>query len=671
MRNTSTSYGSVRSLPLLSGSFAILIGAIAVVTWPQSVNGGRLALVWTSGIRADAAVGFILCGTGLFLAWFRVRHPVLRTARGIVEAMVLGLALAPLLTYWLGIDLSIDRLLIDRYALPRDAPEEMPASTALALGLCAASLSSEHLGGRAAWAASRACAALVGIIGLLTLIGHLYGEPTLYRPFGGPAMAVHAAVTFMALAVGLVALRPEHGLTALATRATVLGAHLRWLFPAAILIPLLMGGIAVQAYETFGIPRLAIAITAAGTTISIGLALGLAALSLRRMENRLELASRALAGAGQGVLIADGRSADHPIRFVNTAFEAISGYLPEEALGRPYDFFFDGIAADSREVDQIAASLRDGKQRTVVFQARRRDGTVFSCRLSISGVSGSDNRTDHFIALIEDVTGEQLAAKARLELLAEAAQARKEAEAANSAREIFLASVTHDLRSPLNACLMWADVLALGPLSESSAKAVDTIKRNLKLQARLVNDLIDTAKMASGGIDIHVEELDLIRLVDDCVDTWRLIAQNKNITLDRHVELGSYRVNVDAERMVQVLNNLLENACSFTPENGNIDLHVSDENDFVVIRVSDDGIGLDNEELRMLFTPFWRGKKPDNVRTGLGLGLTIAEHLMRRHDGTLIAASSGPGKGSTFTARLPRSVTVGGAARTLTGTIDE
>jgi signal transduction histidine kinase len=276
----------------------------------------------------------------------------------------------------------------------------------------------------------------------------------------------------------------------------------------------------------------------------------------------------------------------------------------------------------------------------VIFQARRKDRTVFSCRLSIAGVLGNDDRTEHFVALMEDVTAEQLAAKTRLDLLAEASQARKEAEAANKAREIFLATVTHDLRSPLNACLMWTDVLALSPLPEDSVKAVDTIKRNLKLQARLVNDLIDTARMSSGGISIHTESLDLAPLVEDSANTWGLIARNKGIELNRSVDPGAYRVQADAERMTQVLNNLLENACTFTQEGGHIDLRMHTEGEFVLIQVSDDGVGLDADELRMLFTPFWRGKRESRGK-GLGLGLTIAEHLMRRHHGTLSASSNG------------------------------
>ena len=107
--------------------------------------------------------------------------------------------------------------------------------------------------------------------------------------------------------------------------------------------------------------------------------------------------------------------------------------------------------------------------------------------------------------MLEDVTADQLAAMARLQLLAEASQARKDAESANQVKDVFFATITHELRSPLNACTMWLDVLALGPLSDKSTKAVHAIKRNLKIQTRLVNDLIDAAKISSGGIEIHRE----------------------------------------------------------------------------------------------------------------------------------------------------------------------
>ena len=146
---------------------------------------------------------------------------------------------------------------------------------------------------------------------------------------------------------------------------------------------------------------------------------------------------------------------------------------------------------------QLQSGLAGRTNVTVTLPSKRRDGTVFSARWSVSTVPGSDERT-HLVGLLEDVTAEQLAAMARLELLAEASQARKDAESATRIKDVFFASITHELRSPLNACTMWLDVLALGPLSDKSAKAIDAIKRNLKLQTRLVNDLIDAAKISAG-----------------------------------------------------------------------------------------------------------------------------------------------------------------------------
>jgi signal transduction histidine kinase len=290
---------------------------------------------------------------------------------------------------------------------------------------------------------------------------------------------------------------------------------------------------------------------------------------------------------------------------------------------------------------------------------------VFSGRLSISAVPSSEGE-NHIVGLLEDVTGEQLASMARLELLAEASQARKDAESANHVKDVFFASVTHELRSPLNACLMWLDVLALGPLSDKSAKGVEAIKRNLKVQTRLLNDLIDAAKISSGGIEIHCEQHELESLIEGTIETWDLMAAAREVrfvyrpTGERHV------VDIDPERLLQVLNNLLENAVRNPPAGGKLELREQSRAEGVDIDIEDTGAGLSPEDLARVFTPFWHGQS-GQPHKGLGLGLAIAEHLVRGHRGTVAARSDGLGKGCVFTVSLPlsrsTSYDAGGAAR--------
>jgi len=142
-------------------------------------------------------------------------------------------------------------------------------------------------------------------------------------------------------------------------------------------------------------------------------------------------------------------------------------------------------------------------------------------------------------------------------------------------------------------------------------------------------------------------------LIESNVETWQLIAAVHSVTFTYRPAQERYVLNVDPERLLQVLNNLLENAFGNTPPGGRVDLRVQAAGDGVVIEVEDTGSGLSPEDLQRVFTPFWRAQSTSPEHKGLGLGLAIAEHLVRGHQGTLGARSDGPGKGCVFTVRLP------------------
>ncbi len=188
---------------------------------------------------------------------------------------------------------------------------------------------------------------------------------------------------------------------------------------------------------------------------------------------------------------------------------------------------------------------------------------------------------------------------------------------------------------------------------KSPRKAIDAIKRNLKLQTRLVNDLIDAAKISAGGIEIHRETHELENLIDAHIETWRLLAAARNVQFACRLSERRHRLNVDSERLTQVLNNLLENAFAHTPAGGRVELRVRDDGDDVAIEVEDTGTGLSPEDLGHVFTPFWRAGAAKAPHKGLGLGLAIAENLIKSHGGSVRAQSPGLGMGCVFTIRLP------------------
>jgi PAS domain S-box-containing protein len=643
----------IRRFPPLAGSLVLLIAVAVLVGWFQDIEILRSISPRLVSMKPNTAAALLCLGIALLLASVKPRLGR-DGARWVFELAALAIGAVTLTEYAAGTELGFDQWLVSTplAEFQTIAPGRMSLLSAACIVLFAVALVVEHRGTARARAATRALATCAGIVALVSLLGYVYGAPALYRPLSASsAMAPHTAFAFLLLSIGIVVLHPQHGLPSIAAGRTLVGTHVRWLLPAAILVPLLIGVLAVQLYQAFGVARVAIAVTAAGTTIMIGLVIAFAALSLRRMEDRLEVSNRALGAAKQGVFIADADDPMRPIVYVNEAFTTLTGYSEKEAIGRRCDFTI-GAPADDPQLPQLADALARGENVTVTVPNKRRDGTVFSGRLALSVVPGSDDRK-HFVGLLEDVTAEQLAAMAKLELLAEASQARKDAEKANRVKDVFFASVTHELRSPLNACTMWLDVLALGPLSDKSAKAVDAIKRNLKIQTRLVNDLIDAAKISSGGIEIHREPHELEQLIAGGVETWQLMAATRKIAFTCRLDGARRVVDADPERLTQVLTNLLENAFANTPAGGRVELRVLDDGNAVKIEVEDTGSGLSAEDIERVFTPFWRAQAGNQSHKGLGLGLAIAEHLVRGHDGTLTARSEGPGKGSVFSVHLP------------------
>lgn len=631
------------------------IGCAVLIGWFRDIEVLRGLSPRFVSMKPSAAVAFMCLGVALLFASMR-RRAVTDALSWLLQLSVLALGVATLVEYASNVDLGIERWLVP--AVRNDLQTSLLDATSVLAGLCFVllpiALSAERSRSAGGRAIARAVATCVGIVGLLALLGYVYGAPVLYQPIPqSAAIPVHAALAFMLLAAGVVALQPQYGLPNIAAGPTLVGTHVRWLFPAALVIPPLVGVLAVQTYQSFGGARSSIAIAAVGTTIAISLTIGVAALCLRRIEDKLAISNRALAATKQGVFIADGDEQGLPIIYVNEAFTRLTGYSEKNSLGRRCDFFVAG-KPDDTALQQLEDALRTRTNVTVTLPCRRRDGTVLSARLSVSIVPGSDNR-EHLVGLLEDVTAEQLAAMARLELLAEASQARKDAESANRVKDVFFASITHELRSPLNACAMWLDVLALGPLSDKSAKAVDALKRNLKIQTRLVNDLIDAAKISSGGIEVHREPHELGQLIESGIETWQLMATAHGVQLACRLAPEVHVLDVDPERLMQVLNNLLENAFSNTPSGGRVELHVETTSDGVAIEVEDTGSGLSAEDLQHIFTPFWRARSTKQSHRGLGLGLAIAENLVKGHQGTLSARSDGPGKGCTFRIHLPRS----------------
>lgn len=234
--------------------------------------------------------------------------------------------------------------------------------------------------------------------------------------------------------------------------------------------------------------------------------------------------------------------------------------------------------------------------------------------------------------------------------------ARRDAEIATRLRDEFMATVSHELRTPLNAILGWAKILKAGKADEkNSVKAVDTIIKNAETQNRLIEDLMDVARIVSGKLVIEREDVNVAETVTTAVETIKPTAGEKNISVDLSID-GDARDRVisgDPTRLRQILSNLLTNAVKFTPAEGKIDVSLALENNHVEIKVKDNGAGISKDFLPFVFDRFRQDAANVEKSGGLGLGLAIVRQLTKLHDGEVRVESEGENKGATFTVTFP------------------
>lgn len=233
--------------------------------------------------------------------------------------------------------------------------------------------------------------------------------------------------------------------------------------------------------------------------------------------------------------------------------------------------------------------------------------------------------------------------------------ARAAAETADRMKDEFLAVVSHELRTPLNAIMGWSHMLRSGALNPTLVeRALETIDRNAKAQAQLVEDILDVSRMITGKLRLDMEPVDMAAVINAAVDAVQLAAESKGIHLKVTLDPSARHGFGDSNRLQQVVWNLLSNAIKFTPADGNVELRLERVDSHIQLRVSDSGQGIKSEFLPYVFDRF---RQADSTSTrqigGLGLGLAIVRHLVELHGGSVTASSDGEGCGATFAIRLP------------------
>lgn len=377
------------------------------------------------------------------------------------------------------------------------------------------------------------------------------------------------------------------------------------------------------------------------------------------LRESAEWFSTALSSIGDAVIATD---TDGRVKFMNGVAEELTGWAQEQASGKDLEEVFRIVNDQTKETPENAVTkvlkLRDSHYRGLTcFQqsgqvgkrvevtAMRRDGSIFPAEIAITPIQVAHKQ--FLTACIRDISARKATEEAHARLF-------QELKTNDRRKDEFLAMLAHELRNPLAAVYNAVTVIKMSKDSESRIWASDVVERQVKQLARLIDDLLDVSRISSGKIRLRKETVDLAPIVAYAVEATRPLLDERKHQLDVCCGPGLFWVDADPTRLEQIVVNLLTNAIKYTESGGRIALTVANEENSVLIKVRDTGIGITPELILELFGLFAQGDRAlDRAEGGLGIGLTIAQKLAELHGGNVAAASEGVGKGSEFTVRLP------------------
>jgi PAS domain S-box-containing protein len=369
--------------------------------------------------------------------------------------------------------------------------------------------------------------------------------------------------------------------------------------------------------------------------------------ALRVAEEQLRLVTDNMAAAVSRC------SRDLHYEWVNPVYAEWLRRKPEEIAGRPIAEIIgmEGYEAIRPHIERVLSGHKEEYVAFVNFQGpglRWIHAVYVPTKDSAGSVKG-------WVAVVTDITDRRRLEEEREQLLQREHQARAKAEETNQLKDEFLATVSHELRTPLNAILGWSTLLRAGGLGEKQAQlALETIERNAKTQAQLIEDLLDVSRIITGKLRLDVRPVMVASVVESAISSVAPAAEAKGVRLQTVLDPNAGPVSGDAARLQQVVWNLVSNAIKFTPRGGRVQIRVERINSHIEIVVSDTGQGIRPEFLPYVFDRFRQAEGgTTRQHTGLGLGLAIVRHLVELQGGTVRVDSPGEGQGATFTVRLP------------------
>jgi PAS domain S-box-containing protein len=335
---------------------------------------------------------------------------------------------------------------------------------------------------------------------------------------------------------------------------------------------------------------------------------------------------------------------------------------PEALFGFPSGSFGDNLriftALHSEDKERVEAAVDEaistGSMYECEYRAVRPDGVIVWITERGRVLQGEDGSVEKLVGVSRDVSAQRRAERERERLLISERSARDEAERQSRLKDEFLATLSHELRTPMNAILGWLSMLAKGEAVRDPQQAMAAIQRNASIQAKLIEDLLEMNKLTSGTVRLELAQTDLGSAVHSALQALKPTADAKGVLLSGTVDPAVPPIQADERRVQQILWNLLHNAVKFTPGSGRVEVSVTKKGTAAQVRVKDTGQGITADFLPFVFDRF-RQADPSTTRGawGLGIGLSIAKHLVELHGGSIEASSDGPGLGATFVVHLP------------------
>lgn len=359
-------------------------------------------------------------------------------------------------------------------------------------------------------------------------------------------------------------------------------------------------------------------------------------------------------------------SPDGTILTFNKSAEKNLGYPVKEIIHKSTPLIFLdrkeisdrlGVISDKEEetfepfIEKMQQSASSENEWTLL----RRDGSSFIANLTLTKIYNDKDEFNGYLFVAEDITERKLAEQEREKLLEREKELREESERTNQLKDEFLATLSHELRSPMNVIMGWTNILRAGDMSaESVERAVEVIHRNVQTQNRLIEDILDVSRIITGKMTLETKPVELTNVIEAALEVARPAAIAKHITINTSFDNDSNFVSGDSNRLQQIIWNVVNNAVKFTPSGGRVDVTLNQTDHHAEVEIKDSGEGIAQEFLPFVFERFRQADgKHNRKHGGLGLGLAIVRHLTEMHGGTVAAHSDGEGLGATFKINLP------------------